>query len=51
MSGQLERLRADTAAIALSTILLLWRYKELQEPVMVAAAGLLGLAVYPILHG
>ena len=39
-----------TAAIALATILLLWRYKKLQEPVVVAAAALLGLAVYPILH-
>ena len=38
------------SAIALATILLLWRYKKLQEPVVVAAAALLGLAVYPILH-
>jgi len=39
-----------TAAIALATILMLWRYKQLQEPVVVAAAALRGLALYPVLH-
>jgi len=39
-----------TAAIALVTIGLLWRFKKLQEPVIVCAAAVIGLAVYPLLH-
>ena len=39
-----------TAAIALATIVLLWKFKKLQEPVIVAAAAILGLAIYPLLH-
>jgi chromate transporter len=39
-----------TAMIALATIGLLWRFKKLQEPVVVAAAALLGLLIYPLLH-
>jgi chromate transporter len=39
-----------TALIALVTIGLLWRFKKLQEPVIVAAAALLGLIVYPLMH-
>ena len=35
---------------AIITIVLLWRFKKLQEPVVVAAAALLGLAVYPLMH-
>lgn len=39
-----------TLVIGLVTIALLWRFKKLQEPVVVAAAALLGLAVYPLIH-
>lgn len=39
-----------TVAIALVTLLLLWRFKKLQEPVVVAAAAAVGLVVYPIFH-
>jgi chromate transporter len=39
-----------TAAMAIVTALLLWRFKKLQEPVVVAAAAALGLVVYPLLH-
>ena len=38
-----------TALIALVTIVLLWKFKKLQEPVIVAAAALLGLVIYPLL--
>jgi chromate transporter len=38
-----------TAPIALVTIALLWRFKKLQEPVVIAAA-LLGRVVYPLTH-
>ena len=40
-----------TAIIALLTIVLLWRFKKLQEPVVVLGAALLGLVIYPIFHG
>ncbi|MDY7782165.1 chromate transporter, partial [Burkholderia pseudomallei] len=39
-----------TAAVALVTIVLLWRFKKLQEPVIVAAAAVVGLLAYPWLH-
>lgn len=39
-----------TLVIGLATIALLWRFKKLQEPVIVAAAALLGLIVYPFIH-
>jgi chromate transporter len=39
-----------TAVLALATIALLWKYKKLQEPVVVLAAALLGLLLYPLAH-
>lgn len=44
---------APTLVICLVTIALLWRFKKLQEPVIVIAAALFGLVVYPLLrsHG
>ena len=39
-----------TALLALATVLLLWRFKKLQEPVIVMAAALVGLMAYPLLH-
>ena len=39
-----------TALLALVTLLVLWRFKKLQEPVVVAAAALIGLVVYPLSH-
>lgn len=38
-----------TALIALITIALLWRFKKLQEPVIIAVAALTGLVLYPLL--
>jgi len=32
-----------------ATIALLWRYRKLQEPVVIAAAAILGLVVHPLL--
>jgi chromate transporter len=40
-----------TLLIALVTVVLLWKFKKLQEPVVIAAAALLGLLIYPLLHG
>jgi chromate transporter len=39
-----------TAVMALVTIGILWKYKKLQEPVVVASAALIGLALYPLTH-
>jgi chromate transporter len=39
-----------TVLLALATVLLLWRFKKLQEPVIVVAAALFGLVVYPLIH-
>ncbi|KVR17998.1 chromate transporter [Burkholderia ubonensis] len=39
-----------TAIVAVATVVLLWRFKKLQEPVIVTAAALFGLVAYPLLH-
>jgi chromate transporter len=39
-----------TAVIAVVTIALLWKFKKLQEPVVVVAAALIGLVIYPLTH-
>jgi chromate transporter len=39
-----------SAAICLITVALLWRFKKLQEPVVIAAAAVAGLILYPLLH-
>jgi chromate transporter len=39
-----------TAAIALGTIAILWRFKKLPEPVIVAVAAVIGLAIYPLVN-
>ena len=38
-----------TAALALVTIGVLWRFKKLPEPIIVVAAALLGLVLYPLM--
>jgi len=38
-----------TALIALATVAILWKYKKLQEPVIVLGAALIGLVLYPLL--
>jgi chromate transporter len=40
-----------TVLLAIITVLLLLKFKKLQEPVIVAGAAALGLVVYPLLHG
>jgi chromate transporter len=39
-----------TGVMALLTIALLWKYKKLQEPVVVVSAALIGLVLYPLTH-
>lgn len=36
--------------VAAVTVLLLWRFKKLQEPVIIAAAAAAGLILYPLTH-
>jgi chromate transporter len=39
-----------TALIAVITVVLLWKFKKLQEPVIIAVSAVLGLVVYPLMH-
>ncbi|WP_064297598.1 chromate transporter [Ralstonia solanacearum] len=39
-----------TVLVALVTVALLLRFKKLSEPVIIAGAALIGLAIYPLLH-
>ena len=39
-----------TALLAVASGLLLWRFRKLPEPVLVAAAALVGLAAYPLVR-
>ena len=38
------------AVLFVATIILLWRFRKLQEPVIVATAALIGVAVFPLYH-
>ena len=40
-----------TALLAAATLVLLWKVKKLQEPVIVAAAAVIGLVAYPLSRG
>jgi chromate transporter len=39
-----------TAALAVATTVLLWKFKKLQEPVIVVGAAALGLVAFPLMH-
>lgn len=39
-----------TALLATATLLLLWKTKKVSEPVIVLAAALIGLIIYPLTH-
>ncbi|AMR78497.1 MULTISPECIES: chromate transporter [Cupriavidus] len=41
---------APTLVLAIVTVLLLWRFKKLPEPAIVAGAAAVGLLVYPLLR-
>ncbi|HPU51509.1 MAG TPA: chromate transporter, partial [Burkholderiaceae bacterium] len=40
-----------TAALALITVAVLWRFKKLPEPVVVAVAAVAGLVLHPLMTG
>jgi chromate transporter len=48
--GQRSITDAATAALALATAVVLWRFKKLPEPVVVAAAAIAGLLLFPLTH-
>jgi chromate transporter len=40
---------AVTAALAIGTVAILWKFKKLPEPVVIVAAALIGIAVHPLM--
>jgi chromate transporter len=49
--GQRSVSDVATAVLALLTVAVLWRFKKLPEPVVVAVAALAGLLLYPLARG
>jgi len=39
-----------TALLALVTLVLLWRFKKLPEPLLIGAAAVVGLLVFPLMR-
>ncbi|HEY3486738.1 MAG TPA: chromate transporter [Gammaproteobacteria bacterium] len=48
--GQRSIIDIPTALIAVATAVILWKFKKLQEPFIIAVAALLGLTIYPIIN-
>lgn len=48
--GQRSITDGVTGLLAIATAAALWKFKKLPEPVVVLAAALIGLAVYPLVH-
>ena len=48
--GQRSITDLATAALALATVAVLWRFKKLPEPVVVAVAALAGLLLHPLMN-
>lgn len=40
----------STTLLALGTVALLWKFKKLQEPIIVLGAAIIGLVLYPMLY-
>jgi chromate transporter len=49
--GKRSIVDVPTAALMLVTIVLLWKVKKMQEPIIVALAAVAGLAIYPLIKG
>ena len=47
--GQRSITDVATAALALVTVAVLWRFKKAPEPLVVAVAALAGLVLYPLM--
>jgi chromate transporter len=48
--GRRSLIDIPTVLIALAVVLLLLKFKKLQEPIIIAAAAALGLVIYPLMH-
>jgi chromate transporter len=48
--GRRSILDVASALMALTALALLWRFKKLPEPLVIAAAALLGLVLYPLVR-
>ncbi len=48
--GKRSLIDLPTVILAVATAVLLWKFKKLPEPVLVAAAAVIGLVVYPLRH-
>ena len=48
--GRRSIIDVPTALLALSTLILLWRFKKLPEPLLILAAAVIGLTIYPLVH-
>jgi chromate transporter len=48
--GKRSIIDIPTALLAAATLLLLWKTKKIPEPVIVFAAALIGLVIYPLMH-
>ncbi|GAX90445.1 chromate transporter [Effusibacillus lacus] len=48
--GKRSLVDVPTVSFALATLLLLWKSKKVSEPIIVLAASIIGLIVYPITH-
>jgi chromate transporter len=48
--GQRSITGVSSAALALITVGVLWRFKKLPEPVVVVVAALASLVLYPLMH-
>lgn len=51
MIGKRSITDSPTLALALITVVLIWKVKKLPEPLIVAAAAIVGLAAYPLVRG
>ncbi len=48
--GRRSIIDVPTALLALTTLGLLWRFKKLPEPLVILAAALIGLVLYPLIR-
>ncbi|MGN6704131.1 MAG: chromate transporter [Burkholderiaceae bacterium] len=48
--GRRSLIDVPTVLIALAVVAVLWKFKRLQEPVIIAAAAVAGLVLYPLMH-
>lgn len=48
--GERSIVDIPTALLAISTTIILWKFKKLTEPTIIAIAALVGMIIYPLVH-